>query len=273
MRKGFWHWKWQITFKLLFSNLLWRFAEVFHAEFSTVVQLENCSRYPLLQLKALSLCEGCHYQRSWHVELRFGRPESHLRWALKTADFGKGEVSFLGTGESLHIEENWPIWWCEPMETFQIPCLWTCFLCHVRFLTLVRILERISRTWGVCWPFYSRHGVMDPFEGPQLPLERPVATWDGHFHWEALWILSAWTWVFRGFGKAFPYFLSCNFQIKRWESSWKSGKTWCQFHGVTLALGRKTDALSTFEISQVWLLILLYLIDNLIWFVRYLDNI
>lgn len=72
-----------------------------------VVQLETCSSYSSqLQLKALSLCEGCHYQRSWHVELRFGRPESHLRRALKTADFGKREVSFLGAGETAGARES-----------------------------------------------------------------------------------------------------------------------------------------------------------------------
>ncbi len=89
IRKGFWHWKWRITFLLVFSNLPWRFAEVFDVEFrSAAGDLHQ------LQLKALSLCEGCHYQRSWHVELRFGRPESHLRWALKTAEFRKGRFLF-----------------------------------------------------------------------------------------------------------------------------------------------------------------------------------
>ena len=114
-----------------------------------VVQLETCGSYSSqLQLKALSLCEGCHYQRSWHVELRFGRPESHLRWALKTADFGKGEVSFLGTGQSLQIWGKLAnlMMWANGNVSDSMSNM-------VRSLTLVRILERISRTWGVCWPF------------------------------------------------------------------------------------------------------------------------
>ena len=236
MRKGFWHWKWQITFKLLFSNLLWRFAEVFHAEFSTVVQLENCSRYPLLQLKALSLCEGCHYQRSWHVELRFGRPESHLRRALKPADLSTLRKML----ESLDDVSQW--------KYVQIPFLWTCFgKCEVP--NSGQNPGKNQQDVGeFCWSFYW---VLNGGHGSRLK-DRSCPKNDQLPHGMATFIEKLfeschWTWVKPWFRKGFlpipfcvaisgsrdgnPQHLEMSFPkwiLLSWWS-WTGGKTWCQF--------------------------------------------
>ena len=233
-----------------------------------VVQLETCGSYSSqLQLKALSLCEGCHYQRSWHVELRFGRPESHLRWALKPADLSTLRKMLESLDDVFANVNMFKVHFSGVLE-------------NVRFLTLVRILERISRTQGSFVDLSIEYSMESwkSFEGPQLPQKRPVATWDGHFHWEALWILSldmCETVVSERV--SFPYFFLLQFPDQEmgiliksiWKCPFRNGSFYrdgvegvVKFDVNSFALGGKTDALSGFEISQVWLLILLYVIDN-----------
>ena len=69
------------------------------------------------------------------------------------------------------------------METFQIPCLWTCFLMSCEVPNSGQNPGKNQQDVGslVTFPTQDMES-WKSFEGPQLPRERPVATWDGHFH-------------------------------------------------------------------------------------------
>ena len=204
-----------------------------------VVQLETCSSYSSqLQLKALSLCEGCHYQRSWHVELRFGRPESHLRWALKPADLSTLRKML----ESLDDVSQW--------KYVQSPFLWTCFgKCEVP--NSGQNPGKNQQDVGeFCWSFYwVLHGVM---EVVWRTAAAPKTT-SCHMGWplslrSSLNLVIGHGWN-RGFGKGFlpipfcvaisrsrdgnPHQKHLEMSFPRWILlswwSWRGGKIWCQF--------------------------------------------
>ena len=212
IRKGSWHWKWRISFFLLlvFSNLLWRFVEGFHAEFSSAAG-------DLQQLFISAAAEGSI--PLWRVPLS----TKLACWiALR-----KTKIPFASSpqaGWSLDLEENvgkfWMMWANGNMFKFHFSGR---VLENVRFPNSGQNPGKNQQDVGeFCWSFYW---VLNGGHGSRLK-DRSCPKNDQLPHGMATFIEKLfeschWTWVKPWFRKGFPShtFLCCNFQIKRWESS------------------------------------------------------